>query len=225
MKKVITNLDFEVDGMNRRDFLIYSSVVPLLLFPTPSEAFIPLLFRLFARQIVKPRMKSRTKRVNKPLIKEGNKNVKVKKGREYDLGDLADTTEIIENILNIKELSSDQVWDQHGNNPSSIVIANDKEYTQNTKDIIVNLHDTSNQNIDVHARIEPIDIPPKSNLILDMNFKKLPYEGIKVLNGTYGNNDSAQSSGRILVSSNRQGKSIEELYRLYEGNFRRKLIL
>jgi len=230
--KIITSTEVDLEGISRREFLIMASIAPFTIFPTQSDAFFHVLVaRLFARAVrkfiggaIKPRIKPR----GRVPIKKGNENVSVQRAREVSASSKAsDKTNHernggfkISDILDYQELLANQVWNPNTNNEASIIISNPESYSQNTKDITVELYDQEHQNVDVHARIKPIDIPPHSNLILDMNFKDLPNEGLKRLNGTYGNNQQAGQSGKILVTRDSYGKSINELYKRYEQEHR-----
>lgn len=223
--KIIKSPDIEIEGMSRRDFLILASITPLVMMPTTSDAiWFALLFRLFARSVVgglvRRGVSSGVRSISRSAIRQGQKNVSVKKAIKIDSSKKRVDSKgmSIGDIIDYQELLANQVWDKNGNNESNIIIENQKSYTQNTKDIEVKLYDENkNNHVDIHARIEPIDIPPKSRLILDLNFKNLPSEGMKRLHGSYGDSHQAETSGKILVTSNRRGISIDELYQKYEN--------
>lgn len=130
------------------------------------------------------------------------------------------------NMVDLSLLLGKTVWDKNSNNnPASIVIDNTHiDNSVNTGNINVELKDDKNGRIDVAATILPLDIPPKSRLVLDMKFSSLPSSGLKKLDGTYGDgNHNISKSGKILVVSNanimkENGKTVDELYKEYEKN-------
>lgn len=175
--------------------------------------FIPIAVQLFGRSLFRKRLFAKAKEVALPTITKppGMNNLRLEKAvrdhkRKSDLVDLS-------------SFLADQIWDKNKNNPSSTVIVNVSEKNYNTGEINVQLRDEDTGKVDIHAKIEPIDIPPRSQLLLDMNFRDLSNDGVKRLHGVYNSEQKAEKSGRILVASNTKGMSIKELYEKYNRTY------
>ena len=200
-------------NINRRDFLVLMTITPLII--TSAEAN-PLLIgfglRWLAKEFVKyqakKRLKSKLQKMTKQYIKEKNVN----------MVRTLQVTGVMNEVFDPVTLVADEVWSIDKPNTASLLISNETSYTQSTQDIYIQLRDEENGNIDIKAKIEPINIPAKSNLVLDVQFSDLKYKGIKRLGGTYDNGKVISDSGRILVIDKvTYGKSVEEYYRRYRS--------
>jgi hypothetical protein len=186
--------------------------------PNKSDAFfqlIPVAIRLFGRPILKHTIKQFTKpkRINIARIKTAseNNNITIEKAikannREND-------------IVNTGVFLADHLWKQHTSNRSTTMIVNSSNEPHNTGEIKVQLRDEDTAHVDVQATIQPIEIPSKSQLILETKFRNLPSSGMKRLYGTYNMEQEAKRSGRILVASSTNGISIDELYDKYNQKY------
>jgi len=220
---ITTNPEIEINGINRRNFIIYLSFLPLTTLPSRSDAFwqlIPIGIRIFAR----PLLRYVTKGIFKPqAIARPRINVPSRASIAIDKAIKINNHR--NDIINTGVLLADELWKQGSKNSSSSVITNTSDQPHNTGDIKIQLRDTDTAHVDVQATIEPLIIPPKSKLILEIGFSNLPSEGMKRLHGTYNSNKQGnerqrvESSGRILVAHNTRGVSISELYRRYNRNY------
>jgi len=206
---------------NRREFLILSATVPLLLVPTPSKAFWPaLIFRFFARVLFRQAIRKGARRLVKSAVKQGKKRVDVKK--------VIAINNQINDVIDVASYLSDQVWDKDKENRSTLVVSNPTNQTLNTQDILLNMYDTDKKNIDFQTKISSIDVPANSSVIVELLFKNIDTSGMKRIYGVYDN--ETYSSGNILVDNNiNNGLSIEELYRRknrhYDGGMDESLYL
>ena len=201
----------------RREFLILSATVPLLLVPTPSKAIIPgLIFRFFARKIFTKLIRPVIRYFLKPSVKQGKSRLDIQKVFKIN--------NKINDVVDVASYLSDQVWDKNKENASTLVISNPTNKTLNTQDIQLNMYDTDKQNIDFQTRIGSIDVPANSSVIVELLFKNIDTSGMKRIYGTY--NDEMYETGNILVDSDVNGVSIEELYRRknrkYDGGMDKK---
>ena len=205
----------------RREFLILSSTLPLLLVPIPSKAIIPgLIFRFFARKILDYIVKPVIRFFFKPSIKKGGNRLNIQKVFKIN--------NQINDVVDVSGYLSDQVWDSNKENYSTLVISNPTNKTLNTQDISLNMYDTDKQNIDFKTQLASIDVPAKSSVIVELLFKNIDTSGMKRIYGEYKND--IYTSGNILVDKNiDNGLSIEELYRRknrkYDGGMDKKLYL
>jgi len=210
----------EVDD-SRREFLILSSTLPLLLVPIPSKAIIPgLIFRFFARKILDYIVKPVIRFFVKPSIKKGRNRLNIQKVFKIN--------NQINDVVDVASYLSDQVWDRAKGNYSTLVISNPTNKTLNTQDISLNMYDTDEQNIDFQTQIASIDVPANSSVIVELLFKNIDTSGMKRVYGEY--EDDIYASGNILVDKNiDNGVSIEELYRRknrkYDGGMDKKSYL
>ena len=206
---------------SRREFLILSATVPLLLVPTPSKAFWPaLIFRFFARVLFRQAIRKGARRLVKSAVKQGKKRVDVKK--------VIAINNQINDVIDVASYLSDQVWDKDKENRSTLVVSNPTNQTLNTQDILLNMYDTDKRNIDFQTKISSIDVPANSSVIVELLFKNIDTSGMKRIYGVYDN--ETYSSGNILVDNNiNNGLSIEELYRRknrhYDGGMDESLYL
>ena len=206
---------------NRREFLILSATIPLLLIPTPSKAFFPaLIFRFFARALFRQVVGKGVRRLVKPSVKKGKKRINVQ--------EVIKINNQINDIVDVASYLSDQVWDRDKENRSTLVISNPTNKIMNTEDILLNMYDTDKEKIDFKAKIASIDVPPNSSVIVDLLFKNIDTSGMKRIYGVYDN--EMYESGNILVDSNiDNGLTIEELYRRknrrYDGGMDNDLYL
>lgn len=207
---------------SRREFLIFSTTVPLLFIPTPSNAFFPaLIFRFFARKLLQKVVRKGVRQVVKPSVKQGKKRIDVKEA--------ITTNDKIDDMIDVASYLSDHVWDSNNNNASTLVISNPTNHTVSTEDIYLNMYDTDKEKNDFQAQIGSIDVPANSSVIIDLLFKNIDTSGMKQIYGVY--NNERYTSGNILVESDIKGNglTIEELYkrrnRQYDGGMDKKLYL
>jgi len=207
--------------MNRRDFLVIATVLPLIITTrAESNPLFGLLVRLFARNVARSAVRSVTNNISRNVVRSKLKTSSGKKEKNssynsVSIDNIIKSRDSIENMIDITELLADQVWEQNTVNESSMVITNSSSKALNTGDIILELYDKKNNIIDFTVKIEPIEIPPSSNIILEISFKNLRNDGLKTLHGRYGNNINIKSSGNILVVSSGRGKTVDELYQRY----------
>ena len=205
----------------RREFLILSATVPLLLVPTPSKAFWPaLIFRFFARVLFRKVIRKGVRQLVKPAIKRGKKRLNIQ--------EVIKTNNQINDMVDVASYLSDQVWDRDKENRSTLVVSNPTNKTLSTQDILLNMYDTDKRDIDFQTKIASVDVPANSSVIIEMLFKNIDTSGMKRIYGVYDN--EIYSSGNILVDSNiDNGLSIEELYRRrnrhYDGGMDESLYL
>ncbi len=205
----------------RREFLILSATVPLLLVPTPSKALWPaLIFRFFARVLFRKVIRKGVRQLVKPAIKRGKKRLNIQ--------EVIKTNNQINDMVDVASYLSDQVWDRDKENRSTLVVSNPTNKTLSTQDILLNMYDTDKRDIDFQTKIASVDVPANSSVIIEMLFKNIDTSGMKRIYGVYDN--EIYSSGNILVDSNiDNGLSIEELYRRrnrhYDGGMNESLYL
>jgi hypothetical protein len=212
--------EIETDD-GRREFLILTTTVPLLLVPIPSNAwFHALIFRFFARILFRQVVRKGVRRLVKPSVKKGRKRLNIK--------EVIKTNNQINDMVDVASYLSDQVWDRSKKNRSTLVVSNPTNKILSTQDILLTMEDTDKNSIDFQTKISSIDVPANSSVIVEMLFKNIDTSGMKRIYGVY--NNETYSSGNILVSNNiNNGLSIEELYRRknrrYDGGMDEKLYL
>jgi len=196
---------------NRREFLILSASAPLFLLPTQSEAFFPaLIIRFFARKLISNFMKRGVKRVIKNVAiksikKRGRAKVRIKKAIQIHSQ--------ANHLIDAHNYLSNQVWNRHKENHSTLVISNPSNRTVKTKKIALKMKDEKNGRTEFKAKMKPIHIPPKSTVVVDLGVKKIRKTGLKRLHASH--KKSRSSSGNVLVANYTKGLTIEELYRRY----------
>ncbi len=195
----------------RRDFLILSTTAPLVILTTPSEAFFPaLIIRFFAQRAIRYFIKKGVKKVIRNVVV---KNVK-KKGRAR----VAVTKAIqihsrVNHLIDAHRYLSNQVWNKHGSNHSTLVLSNSSHRAIKSEKITLKMKDEENGKTEFKAKVKPIRIPAKSTVVVDLKVRKLRKTGIKRLHAS--NKKEYSNSGNILVVNNKRGLTIEQLYREY----------
>ncbi len=194
---------------NRREFLILSASVPLLLIPTQSEAFFPaLIVRFFARNLISNFAKRGATKVIRNVViksvkKRGRARVRVKKAIQIHSR--------VNHLIDAHQYLKNQVWNRHKENHSTLVISNPSNRRVKTNSIALKMKDEENGRTEFKAKVKSIRIPPKSTVIVDLGVKKIRKTGVKRLHVSDKRNRS--SSGNVLVSNHTRGLTIEELYR------------
>ena len=201
--------DTKIKG--RREFLILSTSMPLLILPTPSEAIIPaLILRFFARRLISNFIKRGTKRVIRNVVIRNTK----KKGRARVVVTKAiQIHSRVNHIIDAHKYLSNQVWNKNKDNHSTLVIHNPSNKSVKTEKIALKMKNTDRRGTEFKAKIKPIRIAPKSTVVVDLKVKKIRRTGIKRLHVSHKRDGS--SSGNILVANNTRGLTIEQLYRRY----------
>jgi len=195
--------------INRREFLVLSASAPLLLIPTQSEAFFPaLIVRFFARKLISNFMKRGARKVIKNVViksvkKRGRAKVRVKKAIQIHSR--------ANHLIDAHRYLSNQVWNRHKENHSTLVISNTSNRSVKTKNIALKMKDEENGRSEFKAKLKSIHIPAKSTVVVDLGVKKIRKTGVKRLYASHKKNRS--SSGNVLVSNYTRGLTIEELYR------------
>jgi len=194
---------------NRREFLILSVSAPLLLIPTQSEAFFPaLIIRFFARNVISNFIKRGTRQVIKNVVV---KNVK-KRGRAKVLVKRAiQVHSRVNNLIDAHEYLSNQVWNRHKENHSTLVITNPSNKYVKTKTIKLKMKDSEKKRTEFKAKVKSMRIPPRSSVVVDLGVKKIRKTGVKKLYASHSKKHT--SSGNVLVANHTRGLTIEELYR------------
>jgi len=210
-----TNKHVKIGGLSRRDFIIYTSIIPLAVLSNNSDAvfqfLIPVAVRFFGRKIIKEGVKKifTPRNISRPIVKTNTPK------RKVEVEKFAGSDNSAGQIINDSLMLADQVWNQNKENISSTIISNPDSNAHDTGEIVVQLRDEDTANVDVQATIQPIDIPPRSQLLLHTKFSNLPDEGVKRIYGTYNGDQEAERSGRILIANNTYGMPISELYERY----------
>jgi len=194
---------------NRREFLVFSASVPLLLIPTGSEAFFPaLIIRFFARNLMSNFTRQGATRVIKNVVvknvkKRGRARVRVKQAIQIHSR--------TNHLIDAHSYLSNQVWNRHKENHSTLVISNPSNRSIKTNTIALKMKDDEKQRTEFKAKIKSIRIPAKSTVVVDLGVKKIRKIGVKRLHVSHKQERS--SSGNVLVANRTRGLTIEELYR------------
>lgn len=230
------NTEEKKQKISRRKFIVFVTLFPLTSVSSKKADANPLAWLVVtfvgfvARQLVKRLITSGIKKITTRVVRTSVKrkrrfssggSISMKGG--VDIRNAVEATQQSKKFIDLADFLVDTVWDKSSNiNPASVVIDNKhQENPVNTGNINIKLKDVETGNIDIEGTILSIEIPPKSRLVLDMNFSSLPSTGVKTIEGTYGDvNNNATSSGQILVLNNARkklkGRSVDELYEEYK---------
>lgn len=100
----------------------------------------------------------------------------------------------------MKDEKPNVVWKSDTSNKVTASISNPENEHASTGKMEIKVEDKYKGDIDIGARIDPITIPPKSNLILDIGIHNPDSFGAKRLSGTYANGQrNFQSDGDIII--------------------------
>lgn len=206
--------------ITRRQFIALGLVSPILIFSSNSHGVFPLVGWIFtgvraarvastiARGTSAVTRSTRTASSRSPVVKTVTNKESTGKVSFRDAIEVIDTGST---VIDASNYLKDTLWEPEDDNDVSIVINNPSEKNHDTGEILLDIQDKDTGNSAIEAKIEPIEIPPRSNIVLDLGVSNLYSPGVKRIIGSYNyGNNSMNSSGDIVIpASTCEGKLIQ----------------
>lgn len=201
------------------------------MFTNPNNAsanpLITYFFRGLAALILPKNVAKNFTRTLKPKKELNFRSTTSSEGKKDIIEGISKGLEIASAAKDVIELSDfliNDIWNKKEDKVSTLILNNNQNILTNTGDIDIFLKDSNSDKIEIQARIEPINIPPQSRLILDIDMSEASKPGIKHLTGYYGNTayEIPKSSNIIIPPKNFDKKDINRMIEEFESSGKKR---